>query len=269
MERTCPRIYFTDEIQTELKKLDYKILDPNKRLEIVNEIVNADAVQQFYGKYREIKVGAFNEILANYLCNNKVEDIARTPSSRKIEKIDDICKREDEYGAIKCYSDYRDHLRLLKKDESIINQKKKVYIDFIMGTVNDDIRTVHEACFPKVRSHGGMENFFDSDFDACDYTNYNHVLCIVTMPRYESTHPCFALREDIINIVNNNKAKFTKREVQIANAFYVYGGRSSTGVAELLNIPLSNVSAYVRSVTRKIVSIEISYAKRNEKRISI
>ncbi len=269
MERTCPRIYFTDEIQTELKKLDYKILDPNKRLEIVNEIVNADAVQQFYGKYGEIKVGAFNEILANYLCNNKVEDIARTPSSRKIEKIDDICKREDEYGAIKCYSDYRDHLRLLKKDESIINQKKKVYIDFIMGTVNDDIRTVHEACFPKVRSHGGMENFFDSDFDACDYTNYNHVLCIVTMPRYESTHPCFALREDIINIVNNNKAKFTKREVQIANAFYVYGGRSSTGVAELLNIPLSNVSAYVRSVTRKIVSIEISYAKRNEKRVSI
>lgn len=229
---------------------------------ITNEILAEPIVQEYISEYGSNKVNAFLEILANYLCGGKVKDSPYGGAARNIEKIDDIVKRGDECPAIKDYADYREYLRVLKKKPE--SENKKVIIDSIMGTVNDDIRTVNDAYFPKVQCGSGAENFYEPDYSLCDYSNLEQVRILLMMPKYNALHPCYYIREDIMRIINDKRECFTQRELQVAESFYYPGGRSVADVAELLHMRQPNVYRDIKTVAKKIVRFEISYCKRYE-----
>lgn len=182
--------------------------------------------------------------------------------SLQAEKIDTIIKKADECQVIKEYSDYRNYLRWLKKQPD--SENKKVILDSIMGTVNDDIKTANDAFYPKVRSNGEAGGYYETDYSSVDYTNFEQVRIIVMMPKYDALHPCYYIREDIMNVIRNHQSIFSKRELQIAKSFYVPGGQSVAQIAEAYNIPTSSVYYFVKAVTKKIVSIELSYRKQYE-----
>lgn len=231
-------------------------------MEITNDILAQSVVQDYIADYGENKVNAFLEILANYLCGNKVKDKPYGGSSREVEKIDDIVKRADECPVIKDYADYREYLRNLKKKPE--SENKKVIIDSIMGTVNDDIRTANDACFPKVQVNNEAAAYFEPDFSHCDYAEAEQVRIILMMPKYNALHPCYYIREDIISIVERNRDHFTRRELEVVECFYYPGGRDIADVAELLNMQMPNVYRDVRTVANKIARLEISHRKQHE-----
>ena len=74
-----------------------------------------------------------------------------------------------------------------------------------MGTVNDDIRTANDACFPKVQVNNEAAAYFEPDFSYCDYAEAEQVRIILMMPKYNALHPCYYIREDIISIVERNR----------------------------------------------------------------
>lgn len=242
--------------------MDYKIEDKEKRLEIVNQIIKDPVVQKFYEEYGESKTNAFSEIISDYLCGGAMKDRPYVGGSRQVEKIDSIIKKADECQVIKDYADYREYLRWLKKQPESENQK--VVIDSIMGTVNDDIKTANDAFYPKVQSGGEPSSYYETDYSCVDYTDLKQVRIIVMMPKYDALHPCYYIKEDIMNIIRNHRSIFSRRELQIAESFYVYGGRNVSAVAEMYNIPRSSVSYYVKAVAKKIVSIELSLSKQYE-----
>lgn len=255
------RIYFTEDIQEQLKKLDYKIEDKEKRLEITNDILSSPAVVSFCEEYGTNKVSAFLEILANYLCGGKMKEKPCGVRPRKIEKIDDIVKRADECQVIADYAQYRDHLRWLRAQPEAENQK--VVLDSILGTVYDDLRVANDACFPKVQTGAETHTHYVPDYTACDYTDWRQVRAIIIMPRYPIGHPCYYIREDINDLVMKNKDAFSKRELDVVSSYYIYGGRSTSMVAQLLNIDRANTYRTLRVVAKKIVELEVSNYQRH------
>lgn len=154
------------------------------------------------------------------------------------------------------YCEYRRHLQNIKRQKKYEGGVTK--LNKIIGTVNDDIRDVYESVCPPVQSNPGAQDYYEVDFSGVDYTNIDHVRCILVMPRYPATHPCYPLREDIHNIVINNKDRFTERELNVVEAFYDYGEQSLAMVAYNLNIDRANTYKTIKTVAKKIVKLELS-----------
>lgn len=221
----------------------------------MNEILESDEAKIFFEEYDGSKVNAFNEVLADYLCGgSKLKPIPT--GGRAVEKIETICKRSGNEPVIYDYCEYRHQLQKMKKEKSYEGGVTK--LNKIIGTVNDDIREAYDSLYPVVQSGQGMQDYYEADYSGADYTNFDQVRIILTMPKYPATHPCYPIREDIHNTVLNNKERFKQRELDVVEAFYVYGGRTVAEVAELLNIDRPNTYRTVRTVANKIVKLEFS-----------
>lgn len=246
-----------------MKRLDYKIDSDEERLTIVNSILESECVKGYLMECQSDKNSRLLETLANYLCRRSC-NLKSFVGSKQSEKLEDICKRENDI--IKQYSDYRDYLKRVKKMPEYDN--KKMYVDRILGSVNDDIRIVNECMFPKVQAKEDKFYYKSSSAIAVDYTNVNHVKCILLFPKLTAEDPCYFAKEDIMNIVRKYERKFTRRELDVIRAFYQDGGfYTVTDVAEILGMKKSNVSRCIDRAVKKIAEIELSIEKNNEKRI--
>ena len=221
-------------------------------------------ISNYCNEYGEEKVSTLLDVMGTYLCGCAAEPKKRVvgQTRQKNETLKEILARADQCPVIMDYLNYRKYLQSIRGTDETANQKVK--IDKILGTVSEDMIIAYNSCFPKVNPAHEMHTYYENDFSLCDYSDFDQVYIILTMPKYPATHPCFPVREDIRNMILDNKDKFTKREISVAEVFYDTHQVSYRTAAMKLNIPRPNVYYYLKVVARKIVRIELSHRKANE-----